>query len=108
MSKKCSKQFLAIAIFLVVSSSCSTTNTSLGAAPSPTVQVVTPAATPTEPPPVDNLTVLRDIVVPEKNEIELANRFLNIDEVPETLPAPEEYYQVGDRRLFWISDTDSD
>ncbi|MEX1247002.1 MAG: hypothetical protein WEA61_00850 [Anaerolineales bacterium] len=54
------------------------------------------------------MTVLRDIVVPEKNEIELANRFLNIDEVPETLPAPEEYYQVGDRRLFWISDTDSD
>ncbi|MEX2160795.1 MAG: hypothetical protein WD751_02680 [Anaerolineales bacterium] len=121
MNKNRSKQLAALAFLLIFASACTATDGGLGAAPSATPQPELPTATTTEtatasptpfetpdPNPVDSLSLLRGIVVPEKDEIELANRFLNIEDVPESLPAPEEYYRVGDRRMFWVIDIDSE
>lgn len=61
-----------------------------------------------EPPSDETLLLLQDTIAPENNPIELADRFLGIENVPETVPAPAEFYKVGDRRSFWVTDTDTD
>lgn len=56
----------------------------------------------------ETLILLQQAVVPENNPIELADRFLGIENVPDTVPAPTQSYEVGDRRDFWVTDTDTD
>lgn len=56
-----------------------------------------------EPPPQDTLLVLRDTVVPENDPVDLADRFLGIENIPATVPAHGPY-DVGDRRVFYVLD----
>jgi immune inhibitor A len=55
----------------------------------------------------DTLKILEDTIVPVNNLADLAQRFLGIEAIPETLPAPEQPYQVGDQSTFWASNTDT-
>lgn len=61
-----------------------------------------------EVPSDETLLLLQQAVVPENNPIELADRFLGIENVPDTVPAPSQPFEVGDRRDFWVTDTDTD
>jgi hypothetical protein len=60
-----------------------------------------------EPPSDETVLTLEDTVVPENDPLELADRFLGIENVPESIPAPSSFYQVGDTRSFFVTDTDS-
>ncbi|MEX2160794.1 MAG: hypothetical protein WD751_02675 [Anaerolineales bacterium] len=55
----------------------------------------------------ETLRILAEIIVPEKDAVDLADRLLNIEGVPDTLPAPDESYQLGARRSFWITNHDT-
>jgi len=57
-----------------------------------------------EPPPQDTLLVLRDTVVPENDPVDLADRFLGIENIPATVPAHGPY-DLGDRRVFYVLDS---
>jgi hypothetical protein len=57
---------------------------------------------------VETLMVMEDTIVPENNPNELAERLGGVFNIPETLPPPDSYYQVGDTRQFWISNYDTD
>lgn len=61
-----------------------------------------------EAPSDETLLVLQQAIVPENNPIELADRFLGIENVPDSIPAPARPFEVGDRRDFWVTDTDTD
>jgi immune inhibitor A len=74
---------------------------------SPTEAPVNPEVFETGDPPSDEtLLVLKNTIVPENNPIELADRLKGIEDVPDTIPAPAQHHQVGDRRSFWVTDTD--
>jgi immune inhibitor A len=77
---------------------------SLGQGPAPTVEVSRPPlqsiATGTE-------ESLKSTVVPDNDPYELACRLQGICNVSQTLPAPSKPYQVGDRRQFWIENSDT-
>ena len=55
----------------------------------------------------ETVLLLQDTIVPENDPLELADRFLGIENVPDTIPAPAEYFEVGDRRSFWVTNTDT-
>lgn len=61
-----------------------------------------------EMPSDETLLLLQDTVVPENDPLELADRFLGIENVPDSIPAPAEFFELGDRRSFWVTDTDTD
>lgn len=50
---------------------------------------------------------LENTIVPENDPRELAMRLTGIQDIPETLPAPETPYRVGDSKLFWVGDVDT-
>lgn len=70
----------------------------------PTPEVVRPA----EPPSDETLNELIDTVVPENNPVELAERLLGISDIPETFIHPGSPFEVGDRRSFWVTNTNTD
>ncbi|MFN2121757.1 MAG: hypothetical protein ACK2T0_15350 [Anaerolineales bacterium] len=70
----------------------------------PTVQVSRP---PLESIPAGTEELLKSTVVPDNDPYELACRLQGVCNVPETLPAPSKPYQVGDRRKFWIENSDT-
>lgn len=51
---------------------------------------------------------LDNIIVPEANPGELAERLLGVDEVPETYPDPDIPHQIGEVKEFWVTDTSQD
>lgn len=55
----------------------------------------------------DTLQALRETLIPERNLAELACRFRGICNAPETVPAPNPPYKIGDKRSFWVSNTDT-
>jgi hypothetical protein len=59
------------------------------------------------PVPTDTLRLLNDTVVPPNSWAELSARLLGIANIPQTVAAPTVPYQVGDRRQFWITNTDT-
>lgn len=78
---------------------------------SPSLGTQSPTAAPfvnSEPPTHETLLTLQNTIVPENNPLELADRLLGIEDIPETIPAPTRYYQVGDKRSFWVSNNDTD
>jgi immune inhibitor A len=80
-----------------------------GSGPTPVSIGPTPELLQTgELPSDETLLVLLNTVVPENDPIELADRLLGIEGIPETVPAPDRFYQVGDRRTFWVTNTDTD
>jgi immune inhibitor A len=56
----------------------------------------------------ETLRVLEDTIVPDNNPVEMADRFLGIENIPDSLPAPTRPYTIGDRRSFWVTNTDND
>ncbi len=54
----------------------------------------------------ETVRILETTIVPDNNPAELADRFLGIENIPETVPA-EIPYQLGDREDFWVTDTDT-
>jgi hypothetical protein len=80
-----------------------------GLNPSPVTADPTPEVLQTSELPSDEtLLVLENTIVPENDPIELADRLTGIEGIPETIPAPARFYQVGDRRMFWVTDTGTD
>ncbi len=59
------------------------------------------------PVPTDTLLTLNEAVVPVSDLLELAERLGGKVNIPETIPAPATPYRVGDRRQFWVTDTDT-
>ncbi len=72
-------------------------------------------ATPTAPPlvrqldpvPTDTLEALESTIVPVNDLRELAMRLTGLTDIPETLPPPEEPFQVGDQQTFWATNIDN-
>ena len=65
-----------------------------------------PTAEPFEnsaPPPQGTLLTLEDTIVPENDPVELADRFLGIENIPDTVPSHGPF-DVGDRRTFFVLD----
>jgi hypothetical protein len=66
-----------------------------------------PTALPFEngpPPPQDTLLTLQDTIVPENDPVLLADRFLGIENIPDTVP-PHGPFDVGDRKVFFVLDS---
>ncbi|MEL7645429.1 MAG: hypothetical protein AAGU04_04060 [Anaerolineaceae bacterium] len=55
----------------------------------------------------ENLAALREEVVPVNDPVDLAERLGGKSEVPSTLPDLNAPYEVGDRKTFWVSNTDT-
>jgi len=70
----------------------------------PTPEVLQTGELPTD----ETLLVLENTIAPENDPVELAERLKGIENIPETVPAPLEPYQVGDQRSFWVTDNDTD
>jgi hypothetical protein len=66
-----------------------------------------PTAAPFEngdPPPHDTLLTLENTIVPENDPVLLADRFLGVENIPDTVPAHGPY-DVGDRETFFVLDS---
>jgi len=66
-----------------------------------------PTAAPFEngdPPPQDTLLTLENTIVPENDPVLLADRFLGIENIPDTVSAHGPY-DVGDRKIFFVLDS---
>ena len=70
----------------------------------PTPEVLRTGELPTD----ETLLVLENTIAPENDPVELAERLKGIENIPDTVPAPLEPYQVGDQRSFWVTDNDTD
>jgi hypothetical protein len=55
---------------------------------------------------LSTLELLENTVVPENDLIELARRLQGVQDITEVLPPPAQPYRVGNRKLFWASNTD--
>jgi hypothetical protein len=83
--------------------------------PTATASGGTPALSPSHTPtpssagvgPADNLERLKAVEIPEADLYELANRLEGKEVAEATLQPPAAPAQVGERRQFWISDSDS-
>lgn len=56
---------------------------------------------------LENLNALKAEVVPVNDPVDLAERLGGKVDVPATLPDLDAPYEVGDRKLFWVSNTDT-
>ncbi|HSG26377.1 MAG TPA: hypothetical protein VLA32_09685 [Anaerolineales bacterium] len=56
---------------------------------------------------LQNLHTLEGALVPENDPADLAVRLGGVDSVPETYPDPNAPYEIGDRKEFWVIDTNS-
>lgn len=57
-----------------------------------------------DPPLPDTLLTLQDTIVPENDPELLADRFLGIENIPDSVP-PHGPFDVGDRRVFFVLDS---
>lgn len=74
---------------------------------SPTESGPTPEVLQTgELPSDETLLTLQNTIVPENDPVELADRFLGIENIPATVEFRGEF-EVGDRRSFFVTDTDT-
>jgi immune inhibitor A len=73
-------------------------------APEPTVQVNRPDVGSISRETEDSLG---KVVIPQSDLYDLACRLKNICDVPHTLPAPSTPYKVGDKKQFWLSNSDT-
>ncbi|MCJ7694002.1 MAG: immune inhibitor A [Anaerolineaceae bacterium] len=70
--------------------------------------IITPNAELTpSPDALDSLSILNQEIVPINNPIDLAERFLMKKDIPDTYPDPDMPYELGDKKTFWASDTDT-
>ena len=53
-----------------------------------------------------NLLALQEAIIPTADPIELAQRFLGLQDFSRTQAAPAEFYQVGNQQEFWVTDND--
>lgn len=77
----------------------------------PTVTKVPPIVT-FEPGAIDPLAeqmhlTLEQVIVPSADLRELASRLEGKGPIPETLPVPDRFPQLGDKQEFWATDTDT-
>ncbi|MQC27222.1 MAG: hypothetical protein DWG76_07225 [Chloroflexi bacterium] len=56
----------------------------------------------------ETLRTLMESIVPENNPVELAERLLGVADIPDTIAPREVPYQVGDRRSFWVTNTETE
>ncbi len=56
---------------------------------------------------LQNLHTLEGALVPENDPADLAVRLGGVDSVPETYPDPNAPYEIGDRKEFWVIDSNS-
>jgi len=56
---------------------------------------------------LQNLYTLEGALVPENDPADLAVRLGGVDSVPDTYPDPNAPYEIGDRKEFWVIDTNS-
>src|SRR3990172_7835441 len=61
-----------------------------------------------EPPSDETLVLLENTVAPENDPVALAERLKGIGNIPETVPARSTPWKVGDRKVFQVTDTDTD
>lgn len=57
--------------------------------------------------PSDTADTLQAEIVPNNDAYELACRLKNVCDAPHTLPGPAAPYKVGDRRKFWVLNSDT-
>ena len=57
--------------------------------------------------PEDTLKTLENAIVPINDLLDLAERLGGVPDIPETLPPPEHFYEVGDRQDFWVTNVDT-
>jgi immune inhibitor A len=55
----------------------------------------------------NTLDTLENTIITVNDLNDLAKRFYGIQEIPATLPAPDQPYQVGDEKTFWVSNSDT-
>lgn len=55
----------------------------------------------------ESLDTLNSEIVPVNDPIDLAERLQGKSDIPDTLPDPDMPYQVGDKKTFWVSNTDT-
>lgn len=66
-----------------------------------------PTASETKPVPSTTLEIFKDTLIPINDPIDLAERLLNLPNIPAALDFPVKVYQNGDQESFWVSDTDT-
>lgn len=54
----------------------------------------------------ETVRTLETTIVPDNNPAELADRFLGIENIPETVPAAAPFH-LGDEQDFWVTNSDS-
>ena len=57
--------------------------------------------------PQDTLNALEQVIVPENDPRDLAERLVGIENIPELVLDPNAPYDVGDTKTFWVMDTDT-
>ena len=57
--------------------------------------------------PEETLKTLEDAIVPVSDLLDLAERLGGVPDIPATVPPPEQFYEVGDRQTFWVTNVDS-
>lgn len=74
----------------------------------PTPQIVRPTQTFVfEPVSDETLRILENTLVPENDLRELARRLEGKENVPLTVPPPNEPFEVGDEKTFWVTNVDT-
>ncbi len=69
--------------------------------------VIRPDDPQSTPVPQDTRLTLEQSVVPVNDMLDLASRLEGKDNIPATLEAPARWYVVGDQRVFWVSNVDT-
>jgi len=72
--------------------------------PGPTPEVVRGDELPSS----ETLDTLKTTIVPENDPVDLAERFLGLSNIPDSVDPPSSPLQLGDRRDFWVTDTSTD
>lgn len=62
---------------------------------------------PLNPAAVENMEKLEAVEVPVNDPVKLAEQLKGIKDIPETVPAPAQPYQIGDTQPFWITNVDT-
>lgn len=57
--------------------------------------------------PTETLLLLKQTIIPENDLAEIACRLQAICDVPITMEHPTEPYQIGDRKTFWVGNSDT-
>lgn len=78
--------------------------------PMPTAEMVRPedpASGQTTDLAQETLATLQEIIIPINDPIDLGERLLGIADIPETYPDLDAPYELGTRKQFWITNTDT-